>query len=336
MRPRDAAGRQTWTSRFIREGDEEGIVELLTTAFGGWPAVEISVPPIEHLRWKLASDPYAMRYGSVAETDGGRIIATQLFFAQHVKVGESVLRLIQGVDLCVHPAFQGRGVMAELRAFAWPTFYKVFDMRVGQTQHTALRTLSKREGSLAIANEVEVLTHVPVGGAASTRHVDWAVCGLARFDERVDQFWREASKPFRFILSRSRDYLNWRYDPRGGNYTTKAAERDGRLLGYTVLGISNGKGHIADLLALPGRADVVASLVSAALAYFSDEQVSKIECWLPAHHPYREVMRELGFRQRKRTVHMTYGAFRASEEDVAFLSDPEAALHFVSGDLDLV
>jgi hypothetical protein len=38
-----------WVARFYREGDDEGILDLLVAAFGSWPLHDITVPPVEHL-----------------------------------------------------------------------------------------------------------------------------------------------------------------------------------------------------------------------------------------------------------------------------------------------
>ena len=42
-------------------------------------------------------------------------------------------------------------------------------------------------------------------------------CTLRRvesFDARIDDFWREASLPYRMIVARTKDYLNYRYADR--------------------------------------------------------------------------------------------------------------------------
>jgi hypothetical protein len=75
---------KTWTLRYYRDGDEEGILDCLTAAFGRWPSVDIDVAPIEHLRWKLSSHPIAPQMNYVA-VDGERIIGCQLIIVQRLK-----------------------------------------------------------------------------------------------------------------------------------------------------------------------------------------------------------------------------------------------------------
>jgi hypothetical protein len=56
--------------RLLRDGDTEGVLDLLLTAFGRWPGIPIAVSPLEHLRWKLRLDESDERRHRIAEIDG--------------------------------------------------------------------------------------------------------------------------------------------------------------------------------------------------------------------------------------------------------------------------
>ena len=347
----------TWTSRFLRADDLPALLDLVRTAFARWPAAEITVDPLEHLGWKAASDPDALHYGTIAEADG-RAVGVQFVFLQRVLVRGRVLRSAQGFDLCVHPDFQNLGVMSEMRAFAWPEYGRTFDMRIGPPTHGPLDKLRRREGSKYLANEVEVLTcplwsRTPPAKLGRTlfatavralwRALDrgsrdaWTLQEVPSFDERIDAFFEEAAKPFEFIIVRSSDYLNWRYaDPRSGSFTITLAEQDGRVLGYSVLTMARGRGCIADLLVLPGRQDVLRSLVRHAITSFQDKGLATVECWCPRVHPYRSVLWRHGFVHVQRVLDVSTGTWLAPPDELAFLDDPGAAVHFVAGDTDWV
>jgi hypothetical protein len=320
-----------WRCRWYRDGDEDGILALMRPAFGRWPRVEVDIDPLDHLRWKMSSSPIARSYGSVAETSDGTIIAVQLFFAQDVFVQGNRRRLIQGVDQCVHPDYQGRGVIRSLRGFAWPTFGRLFDMRIGMTGQKALDTLRRREGSRPIGNAVDVLlATTSQAPRKACRSVERPVSSL---NHRFEDLATESAGDFSFIVRRDPHYLAWRYDARGGPFMFRTIEEAGSLLGYTVTRASHGRGYIADLLARPGRLDVVDDLVADVLTSLRAVRVDQVECWLPAHHPYRGVMARHGF-AKKRALPLTYGSF--GHVDLTFMDCPNAAIHFTAGDLDLV
>jgi hypothetical protein len=45
------------TARNATRADEPAMLEFLFGAFQRWPAFQIEVPAIEHLRWKMQSHP---------------------------------------------------------------------------------------------------------------------------------------------------------------------------------------------------------------------------------------------------------------------------------------
>jgi len=347
-------------------GDEGPVLEVLQAAFNGWPKIEITVDPIDHLRWKMSSDPAADRQHRIVESDG-EIIGVTLYQIQRLKLRGRVIRVAGGVDSCIHPDYQGKGVHTALRA------RRRGRARPGADAHFGLRNLGpvtsrirERFGVKAflIANRVEALVcalrpwptdrmitafeHVTLwarGNLARLRrafrgrsHQRRAVREVSEFDGRIEAFCEEASQPFEFMVIRDRDYLNWRYaDPRAGRFSIRLAEEDGRILGYAVLALSFGRGYIADLLALPGRADVVRSLLDDALTYFRAQRVGAAECWLPKRHPYREAVRAAGFLGKRWTLPLVFRLYNDEEREQGdFLRRKRARIHITAGDTDLV
>lgn len=65
------------SARFLREGEEEKLLEFLISAFDRWPSHEIAVPAIDHLRWKLRSHQKDIGRHIVAEL-GSEIVGSRL------------------------------------------------------------------------------------------------------------------------------------------------------------------------------------------------------------------------------------------------------------------
>ena len=114
------------------------------------------------------------------------------------------------------------------------------------------------------------------------------------------------------------------------------AEEGATILGYAVARASHGVGYVADVLALPGRLDVVSSLLGQALTSETLGAVRRVECWSPVHHPYRRVLSELGFVEKKRTVRLRVVPRGERADPVVFRDDPRASIHVLAGDTDLV
>ncbi len=268
--PNGVAARPAWRPRFFEPGDEERIVRMLNSAFGGWPTGEVSVPKADHLRWKLSSHPVAASLCIVTEHDD-RVVGWQAYWLQNVKLDDRELLSRQNVDFAVDPDYQRMGVRLAMfdKAAAYNprrNFALHFEPPSG---HPALVHMGKKTDAAAkslLAQRVEARV-LRVGDVAddSGASTPWTVRNVPRFDERVDRVFDAASTQFRLMVVRRCDYLNWRYaDPRAGNYVITAAEQDGQLLGYVVSRASSGRGLLADMLVLPDRLDILRALVAAA------------------------------------------------------------------------
>ena len=325
-----------WSPRHYRDDDIEGLLQLQRDSLGEWPGREITVSPIEHLRWKLASHELARRYSTVAELDS-RIVGSMLLIVRRVKVGERLLVARYGADMVVHPDYRGRGILAAMWGVR-ELGRDAFDLNLGQGGHPAARRLGRDARRTEFANQTDILVRSLDGvrARAAAGPTAWTVRGVPNFDERVNDFWAEAARPFEFIGVRDLEYLTWRYDARGGRFIIRLAEQGERLLGYVVLGTSHGAGFVADLLALPGRLDVVESLVRDAIERLRELGASDVACAVPRHHPYRLVLREHGFRAKRRSIPLNYRPKRSQDRELAFLSDPKATLHVSLGDTDRV
>lgn len=330
--------RSPFRERPLRAGDEAEVVELLARVFGHWPGRKTAVPAIEHLRWKLRSHEKAAKFHIVAEA-GGELVGVRISLARLVKIKERILLARQGADLAVHPDYQRRGVLSRMFEFRRQELDETFDLAFGNTSHPATLKLDIRTGHRPLGNRIQVLECASFRSRVAEQAggtQPWTISAATTFDSRIDSFWEEASKPFDFIVVRTRDYLNWRYcDVRSGISEVLIAEQDGLVIGYAALRVTRIAGHIVDLLSLPGHLEVASALVREALVRFRRAGVPTVESWLPTHHPYAELFREGGF-TFKNAMPFTYCPMRTGGAYLSFLDEPGAAVHLAAGDLDLV
>jgi hypothetical protein len=365
----DTRNRSALTPRLLKEGDEEALLALLTTAFGGWPNKDLSVEPIDHLRWKLRWDSSPPPEHTVIELDS-QLVGAECTFAHTFRAKDRELRVFESVNSCVHPDYQKRGIYGRVYAFTMENIAPKMDVHLTASTVPAIVRVASRPGRRRpLANAIEVcvrpLTFWPLasGGQRSgnTRRrllkagaylglfcvdlvrsrprrptpSDWSLERTSRFDERFDVFADEASTAFDFIGSRRADYLNWRYaDRRAGNFVITLAETPDRILGFSVLSASRGRALVADLLALPGRADVADSLIVDSIRNARAVGAAAIECRLPKHHPYRPLLRRAGF-FRTTNAACFFEAVGVPEDAIAFLDNPGASVHLTLGDSDI-
>jgi GNAT superfamily N-acetyltransferase len=364
--------------RRMKDDDFVQAAEVLTSVFGRWPSIDISVPPADHLRWKLTGPGNDLQYQFVAERDG-KIIGTWLLLSCKIKLEHDVWPARQPLDAAVLPEYRRQGVYSELvsdntaRRAAFPgtvhvggTEEVVLALRAIRARRTRARS-TRRRLEEPVELLIKALDTARVAGAAGggwraaiarnaalrasalvnritslffrgpTRgSVDWEIEDATSADRRFDDLWQAVAPALQVCVVRDSEYLNWRYfDPRAGRYRVRAGVREGAVLGYCVIASVNGYAFIADLLTLPGRRDVAASLVNDAVRLSRAEGFPAIECWLARGHPNYGVFRRHGFVPRLRQRRFTFRLRLEKGADETF-DPPPSSIHAMAGDSDLV
>jgi hypothetical protein len=136
---------------------------------------------------------------------------------------------------------------------------------------------------------------------------------------------------------RSAERLNWRFaDQRAGDFEILAVTEGEGLAGYAVIAARGRHGWVADVLALPGRRDVLDGLVGEAVRRLLAAGAVRIRAWLPGRHPFRPAFRAAGFVAVRR-VNLMYAPLGAtSEATLEPLARKDLRFHFMAGDADVV
>jgi hypothetical protein len=159
----------------------------------------------------------------------------------------------------------------------------------------------------------------------------------------INHFWREIKDHYTFIVERTFDYLNWRYfDPRSGEYVVRQAEGNGQVLGYSVIRFNRYRrdysiGCIADVIALPGRFDVVDRLVADAISQFEVEKLNMVRCQVIKGHPYEKILGRLGFVDSRVKSYFSYQMYQDIDDEVnKLISSGADRKYFAYGDYDAI
>lgn len=325
-------GQPAVSVRYYRPSDEEAVLRVIQASFAPWPAFDIGVAPIDHLRWKIECAPDPEATHMVAEANG-QIVGIRLCLVRDYSNNGARVTVRTDTDNAVLPEWRGRGVNAAIGDSVFES--SPAELILSSTREPSLIRRDQDLGHRPLRNRFvsasSLLSQSFPGAAAMS------VSEIARFDERIMKLWTLAVQPYEFILAPSVNWLNWRFcDQRGGNGFVLQTEENTDVTGFIVARTSRGKGHIAYLLALPGRGDVIQPLIAACMTRLRDAGVAEAICTLPEHHPYRETLLALGFTHKRRRIPVTTRLRRTGDPERPFRHDPYARIHLMLGDFDFI
>ena len=337
---------QSFVVRKYKEGDEKGIVELMMLCFGRadydyW---------MKHWVWQYKENPLGNHIW-IVEHDG-QIVAHDAHIPLSLKVGKKVLKSCIGVDAMTHPNFRRRGLQRKIEDihddelvkegihfsynFPGEVFHKhkrtgfdydVCKIPVMSKFFDTNEIIRKLTGSRFLARVLSVWLNPIIGIFFRSKRKplikNVKIIEITRFDDRINDFWKNISRHFNIIVVRNKEYLNWRYFQRpNSKFKVLLAEDDDKILGYIVFSSKDEKGFIIDLLVYPNKLNVIQSLVSTAVEQLREEKVHQITCQMLKNNPNYKVLRANGFVPIPSKYPLRVSIFSPSNAPTEFLKNP--------------
>jgi len=314
--------------RPYRDGDEEGIVELLQLSFPFWAKRENA---LQTWKWKFVNNPLNIMVPVALKR--GKVIGVTPNSLMNFKLGASVVKADYGGDSAVHPDYRGLGIYTKLEfikekmrlehniqfsyfstshpavikdaikrnrtqfPFTINVMVKIRDVK----QHLKMRPMKNPTIIRYGYSTLKILNGVRNALTPAQKHADdFSIEEVSHFDNRINVFWEKIKDKYDFIIERRSEYLNWKYcDFPTIKYKVKQAVKDGEVLGYIVIELRADdpyvEGYIVDMLVYPDRRDVSDALFQDACGYFDDRGVNTVYYRVVKGHPYQELSSRYGF-----------------------------------------
>ena len=359
--------------RTYRPGDEEAIIKVLVEVFGRWPGFDLDYQQLDHWRWRYLSEFSNTRHVCVVEV-AKRIVGCLHYSKVEMKISDGVYPGTLAGDIAVLEPFRSLGLTARLAEKTFGlrektgeqfTYFETRNERVIKQYRRIAHTLPIQSRHLIRVGRIsehlrrkhqswswikgplyklaQSAQYIALGSIRAKTNTEATISESGALDERFDGFWEKVSQHYGLIVKRDRKFLAWRYgDSRGGRFHVLCAEDGKELLGYAVLRINKRNpayplGYVVDLLCLPGRESVAATLLQESLAFFDRNEVNAINCLVPRHHPYFKLYLANGFVD---TLERTQVFLRLSgplEQQLEALEElPPGRVFYAYGDIDTI
>ena len=337
--------------RKYKEGDEKQIITLLKRVFR-----EPVFDDEKYWNWMYKNNPTNLMKIWLAE-DHGKIVGHYALMPVLMKIEDKLQIGTLAINIAIHPEYQGQGIFSTLvkqtytelaeegipityvfpNERSYPIFIKKLDCFEIPSLPTLLRPLDlEKLLTRKIHNRylVKIISSFGLLFLIFFRERKYNlaekidVVKTSFFDNRIDEFWKDASKGYKIITVRDKKYLTWRYlDNPNYDYTLYLAEKEGSILGYIVLrsrilGEDLKNGVIVDLLTLPNRKDVSFTLILKAIEHFKEENMDVASCNIQNKF-YYNILRKTGFIPVPITTSRVCAQVHTTEIPKNFFVNPE-------------
>jgi hypothetical protein len=311
---------KTWSIRGYEDGDEKKINELFNLIFK-------SNRSPQYWQWEFKNNPEGFK-ALIAEDDHN-IIGHLGALKRLIKMGDSEIPALLEVDGMTHPNYERQGIFVALGnrllsesekegvgiVYGFPNenalpghrklkCVELFKLHV-MIRPVNFKAISRKTfpnrvlGFFAeLAGRITFrLFYRPI---KAPQNKDLIIKEIKEFDQRFDDFWRNAQSTHKIILKRNCQYLNWRFAQNlERDYKIFVAVRNNQVIAWIVVrimdrfGLKNGA--IVDILALPNYEDDVSALIINAVEYLKQKNVDLIACSIPKWSSYYDIFRRCGF-----------------------------------------
>jgi hypothetical protein len=345
------------------DGDARAIVDILTLTFSSWRRNNA----LDYWTWKYLATP--LKSLIVVGVKNDNVIGVQHNIFLNVKLLNSIITCTYGCDTAIHPDYRGLRVFSSIQDFRdnkaremqikftysqsrnpiilkrWekakrvpfphPVSYmiKIKDIDAHLVKRPFKNPILTKIGFIIsnMSNRIDKFFSPKIKSSN-----DYVITEALDFNDYDNMFWLDINKEYNFIVEKNNDYLNWRYDKRGGNYFIKKAINGEKVLGYIVMEIQDNDGYregfVVDLLTYSQRIDVAYDLLKEACKFFDGVGVNVIYYATVKKHPFNKMAKSHSFLDSGKTLNIGLNLLDANEEIELLKAKDPSTIYFSYAD----
>lgn len=357
---------KTWKIRRLESKDGPAVRQLMQTKSKGHGY------PEKWFEKKYLDNPFGEAVGCVAESKNG-LAGQYVVFPVSIRFKGEDIRACQSGDTITHPKFRRQGIFSKLAketygiardehiafVFGYPGgmsihgfFNRLGWQKIVEVENYVIvfkpfkllsmklsRQKTVRDGAVTLFDGLLKLFWSQVVKNATRRYYEAGINfqRIYAFDEGIEQVCKSFYDEYEFIVTRSADYLNWKYfcnpfTDAGSEYLVYRIEESGTILGYVAYEIIDGIGRILDYMIGLQAPKLFPLVVDHALQTFFTRNCLIFSMHMHKENPYFGILNKLLFIRRKKEG-MVLGMLDFRKEN-QFDNLDLRNWHIVLGDMD--
>ncbi|MHA1326900.1 MAG: GNAT family N-acetyltransferase [Promethearchaeota archaeon] len=268
--------------------------------------------------WKFKQNPFGEFFTFLIK-DKNKVISAYNVIAKEFNLYGVKIYCVQSLDTMTDPDYRGLGLFPFLGnltyeyikqkeycfVYGFPNhiIYKLREIKLGWTNLGQLHLFSKN-----LTSKIEYFNFV---------NNNFTIKEISRFDKDINDFWNNCKSNYSIIITKDRDYLNWRFcnHPKVNYKKYLILDNEtNKIVSYFVLKkyedkIGNFLGHIVDFLIGPQSKSLkkeIFNLIEKFSSMIFKEECSKLTFWMPDNDLKNFILNELGYTINKMNTYFGY------------------------------
>lgn len=357
---------KNWKIRRLESKDGPFVRQLMQTKSKGYGY------PEEWFEKKYLDNPLGVAVGCVADSRDS-LAGQYVVFPVNIRFKGEDLRACQSGDTITHPKFRRQGIFSKLATetykiardeyiayvFGYPGgmsthgfFNRLGWQKIVEVENYVIvfkpfellslklfKSKTMRADKVAFFDRLPMLFWSQVMKHATRKYYQTGISfqRIYAFDEGIEEVCRSFYDEYEFIVTRSADYLNWKYfcnpfTDAGNEYFVYRLEKSDSILGYVVYEVIDGVGRILDYMIGLQAPRLFSLIVDHALQTFFAKGCLLFSLHMHKQNPYFGILNKLLFIRRKEEG-MVLGMLDL-RKDNQFNNLDLRSWHIVLGDMD--
>lgn len=313
--------------RNYQKGDENQIMYLFRLAF----RKEMTA---EYWRWRFMQNPDGPCMIKLM-WDGEQLAGHYALSPVIMNVEKEKILTGLSVTSMIHPSYVGLGIFNELAEALYAEHHQnnhvmaVWGFPNVNSHYVFMHSLQWRD--------VSVLPMMSASVHQLKKAAPITLRPIRQFSAKHQQMAGELIKPSGIFTDRHPSYLNWRYlDCPVHSYAAYEIftnDLQGFIVAKVIKSFNDPDSYELDIMEvfLPPSPRLLAATLNALIANFPAFTLTKLNCWIPLHHPLHGCFERIGFRN---DLPLTYHGTRVMGEKMDAMLDP-AKWYLSLGDSDV-
>lgn len=227
-----------------------------------------------------------------------------------LKIHNDVEKVLFSLNVMTHPNHRGKGIFIKLAQVIYQRAIKSkYKLAIGFPNQSSYKIHFNKIGWINFGKLPEFYKNIesPIMNIQINK---FEIKQINEFDTRIDKIWFLHKNDFKYLIPRTKDYLNWRFTnhpkyqfegyPPTEYFCFIIEENDEPMAYFVLKKFGTDICHIVDYFGFLNK-EIMEEMISFGIAFFKEKKMRRLSLWVPFSLKNKDtinVLEKFGFKQK--------------------------------------